>query len=71
MKDKKCTSRRNFLKTTAAGSAGLIVSEGLLKKAFSKKGNVPRRGIEINPNINNLRNTVIARSAATRQSISD
>ena len=55
MKDKKCTSRRNFLKTTAAGSAGLIVSEGLLKKAFSKKGNVPRRGIEINPNINNLR----------------
>lgn len=54
MENKKCTSRRNFLKTTAAGGAGLIVSNGLLKTAFSKES-ASRRGIEINPNINNLR----------------
>ena len=46
-------SRRNFLKTTAGG-AGLIVSDGLLKTALAKES-TKRRGIEINPNINNLR----------------
>lgn len=55
MKKKTSTSRRNFLKTTAAGSAGLIASDGLLKKAFSKEESVSHRGIEINPDINNLR----------------
>ena len=55
MSNKHSKSRRKFLKTTAAGGAGLIVSEGLLKTAFSKEESVSRRGIEINPNINNLR----------------
>lgn len=62
-KGKASTSRRNFLKATAAGGAGLIVSDGILKTAFSKEESVSRRGIEINPNINNLRVVYIEDSA--------
>lgn len=35
MKNKKCTSRRNFIKTTAAGTTGLMVS-GIVKKSIAK-----------------------------------
>ncbi len=48
-------SRRDLLKTTVAGSTGLIVSDGLIKTVLAGDTKNTGRGIEINPKINNLR----------------
>ena len=53
MKDKKCTSRRKFLKTTAAGTTGLMVS-GIVKKS-SAKGTLWYPGKRLNREVLNER----------------
>ncbi len=55
MAKKSSENRRDFLKKTFIGSAGIVAAESLLSPAFSKESTQQKRGIEINPKINNLR----------------
>lgn len=52
----KCSeSRRDFLKTSAAGTVGLMVTGSTVKKAFSKPRGGWQDGMQINSDIDNLR----------------
>lgn len=56
MKQQHSKSRRNFLKSSAVGTAGIIVSTATPKSVFAKnKIDAWDAGMQINPNIDNLR----------------
>jgi len=55
MAKKSLKSRREFLKTTAAGGAGLILSDSVVNTVLGGEQKTVTRGVEINPKINNLR----------------
>lgn len=55
MTQKSPESRRNFIKKSVVGTAGLIAAGSGVKNVFSHQGKIGTRGIEINPYINNLR----------------
>jgi hypothetical protein len=55
MKDQIQEGRRDFLKTSAAGAAGLMVGGVAVEKASASTGGAWTDGMQINPNIDNLR----------------
>jgi len=49
------TSRRNFLKTSAISAAGLMATSIPVAAATSSSGGAWTDGMQVNPNIDNLR----------------